>query len=80
MSELFEKYYTEFLDGSKKQQEEKIKKHTQTYFDKLAKLYKNGAGYFPDESDIDEVVYRDLTEEEKDELLYNIGIWLQSLN
>ena len=76
---LFSELETEFMDGDNIRLHKHIKKNRQAYFDALAKILKEGKGYFRDHI-IDEMEYRDLTEEEREDIYYDIGCWLVSLN
>lgn len=71
---LFEQLETGFFTDK-----EETRKNNQKYYNLLADVVKKGKAYLKDEI-TEDVVYRDLTEQEKEEIFYQIGLWLSKLN
>ena len=74
--DLFEEMEVTFLDATI----ERKRQVKQGYYDYLAELLKSGEGLLPNLLDPEELIQRKITAEEEEEILYKIGLFLQSLN
>ena len=73
--DLFEDEFMAFMSPPKE-----IKPAIQKYYDHLSKIIITGSGMLPDPESPEDYIFRELTENEEEELYYLIGSWLNSLN